>query len=74
MKIKSVRKKPALQYSTIKKEQKQVFIKRFLKRNLADVGMLNAMHWLMKYTDNLCHAHSDTHSITWPHYSTTIPT
>ena len=30
---------------TIKKEQKQVFIKRFLKRNLADVGMaqINAL-------------------------------
>ena len=30
--------------------------------------------WLTKYINKKCHAHSDTHSITWPHYSTTIST
>ena len=27
------------------------------------------MHWLTKYTNKKCHAHSDMHSIPWPHYS-----
>ena len=33
------------------------------------------MHWLIKYTNKKCHAHSDIdkHSIPWPHYSSTIP-
>ena len=42
----------------------QVFIKRFLKRNLAHVGMIQWMHWLTKYKNKTCHAHSDMHSIT----------
>ena len=32
------------------------------------------MHWLTKYKNKICHAHSDMHSIAWPHYSTTILT
>ena len=52
-----------LQCIAIKKEQKQVSIKRFLKRNLADVGMSQWMHWLTKYTNKKCHAHSGMHSI-----------
>ena len=36
--------------------QKQVSIKRFLKRNLADVGMAQWIHWLTKYTNKKCHA------------------
>ena len=32
-------------------------------------GMVQCMnaHWLTKYTNKTCHAHSDMHSITWPH-------
>ena len=41
-------------YVAIKKEQKQVFIKRFLKKNLADVGMAQWMHWLTKYKKCCC--------------------
>ena len=36
--------------------------------------MAQRIHWLTKYTNKKCHAHSDMHSIPWPHYSTTIPT
>ena len=36
--------------------------------------MAQRIHWLTKYTNKNCHAHSDMHSIPWPHYSTTIPT
>ena len=39
----------------IKKEQKQVSIKRFLKRNLANVGMAQWTYWLTKYTNKECH-------------------
>ena len=28
--------------------------------------MVQRTHWLTKYTNNQCHAHSDMHSITWP--------
>ena len=49
--------------TAIKKEQKHVFIKRFLKRNLTDVGMAQWMHWLTKYTNKKCHPHSDMYSI-----------
>ena len=53
----------------------QVSIKRFLKINLAHVGMAQCMNALAdKYKNKKCHAHSDIHSITWPHYSTTILT
>ena len=63
------------QIERIKKEQKQVSIKRFLKRNLADVGMSQYMNALTdKCTNKKCHAHSNMHSITWQHYSKTIPT
>ena len=31
------------------------FRKRFLKRNLADAGMAQWMHWLTKYTNKECH-------------------
>ena len=40
------------------------------KSNLADVGTSQCMHWLTKYINKRCHAHSDMHSITLPHYST----
>ena len=55
---------------------KQVSIKRFLKRNLAHVGMVQCMNALADKVQKqeVYHAHSDMHSITWPHYSTTIPT
>ena len=43
--------------------QKQVSIKIFKKRNLADVRMSQWMHWLTKHTNKKCHAHSDMHSI-----------
>ena len=33
--------------------------------------MYVGMHWLTKHTNKECH--SDMHSITQPHYSTTIP-
>ena len=46
-------------------------MKRFLKRNLADVGMAQWMRWLTNHTNKKCHAHSDMHSIPWAHYSTT---
>ena len=39
-----------------------------------DGSMHECMHWLTKYKNKMYHAHSDMHSITWPHYSTTIPT
>ena len=50
----------------------QVSIKRFLKRNLAHVVMAQCMNALadeVQKQEVPC-----THSITWPHYSTTIPT
>ena len=47
-----------------------VSIKRFLKRNLADVGMKSMADKAHKQGM----PHSDMHFITWPHYSTTIPT
>ena len=53
-----------LQYNFFNTEQSEkVFIKRFLKRNLPDVGMAQWMHWLTKYTNKKCHAHSDGHII-----------
>ena len=45
-----------------------------LFKNLADVGMAQRTHWLTKYTNKELMPHSDMHSITQPHYSTTIPT
>ena len=46
--------------------------KRFLKRNLAHIGMAQCMNALAEKQE--VRAHSDMHSITWPHYSITIPT
>ena len=49
----------------IKKEQKQVSIKRFLpKRNLADVGMNQWMHWRQSTQTGM--PHGDMHSIARP--------
>ena len=47
------------------KEQKQVSIKRFLKRNLADVGIAQCMNAL---ANKILHiqTRSAMHSITWP--------
>ena len=43
-----------------------ISIKRFLKRNLADVGMTQCMTALAaEYINKKCHAHSDMHSIAW---------
>ena len=39
---------------------------QFLKRNLAHIGMAQCMN---AQTRSAMHAHSDVHSITWPHYS-----
>ena len=46
---------------------------RFPEINLAYVGMVQWMNALAdKVQNKTCYAHSDMHSITWPHYSTTI--
>ena len=41
--------------------------KKISKKKSSHVGWLNArIHWLTKYKNKKCHAHSDMHSITWP--------
>ena len=52
----------------------QVSIKRFLKRNLADVSRDESMNALADKAQKQGMPHSDMHSITRPHYPTTIPT
>ena len=37
--------------------------KKISKINLADVGISQWMHWLSKYTNKMCHTHSDMYSI-----------
>ena len=47
-----------------------LIMKGFLKRNLADVGVAKYMNALADKVHNIikkCHAHSDMHSIPWPH-------
>ena len=50
----------------------QVSIKRFLKRNLADVGMAQFMTALADkratHANKECHTVIHTPCITWPHY------
>ena len=41
--------------TTYKAFQKGIYV--------ADVGMACTLHWLTKYTNKICHAHSDMHSI-----------
>ena len=57
---------------TVKKEQKEVSIKRFLKGIKSSQCSDASMN--VQYTNKKCHAHSDMYTITWSHYSTTIPT
>ena len=36
-----------------------------VRRNLANVGMSQLMHWLTKYTNKKCYAHSDIHALNY---------
>ena len=53
-----------------------MFTKRFSKKliNLADIVGDGSMNALADKVHKQGMPHSDMHFITWPHYSTTIPT
>ena len=59
-------------YRTIKKEEKQVSIKRKIYSWCRD-GCNECTGWQSIATSKKCHAHSDMHSIPWPYYSHNHP-